>query len=139
MTATDLRMNWFGRNIKWFLPAIGLGTILSCLACIGMFVVLIFGTMKSSEPYQDALAILRSNSAAEQALGTPIRDGWYVTGSIGVSGSSGHAEFSFPVSGPKGSGTVTLIARRYGGRWTLTRLELTLNGSGRKIDLLENQ
>ncbi len=139
MAVTKNQTNWFGRNIKWFLPAIGVGTIFSCLACIGAFIFLIFGTMKSSEPYQDALAMLRSNSAAEQALGTPIHDGWYVTGSIGESGSSGHAELSFPVSGPKGSGTVNLIARRYGGRWTLTRLELIVNGSGRKINLLEKQ
>jgi hypothetical protein len=139
MVSTKQQMEWLGRNIKWLIPAIGLGTLLSCLLCVGAFVALIFGTMKSGDPYQQALAKIRASSAAQQALGTPIQDGWFVTGSIEVSGSSGNADMSIPVSGPQGSGTVHMVAIRYNGKWIISKLELTVNGSGRRINLLGSQ
>jgi hypothetical protein len=139
MAVTKIQTNWFGRHWKLVLSAIGLGVVLSWVLCIGAFVFFIFGTMKSGDPYQQALTKIRASSAAQQSLGTPIHDGWFVTGSLGVSGSSGNADMSFPVSGPKGSGIVHMVAFRYNGKWIINKLELTVNGSGRKINLLEKQ
>jgi hypothetical protein len=139
MVTANFQMNWFGRHWKLFISAIGLGVVLSWVLCIGAFVFFIFGTMKSGDPYQQALVKIRASSAAQQALGSPIQDGWFVTGSLGVSGGSGNADMSIPVSGPKGSGTVHMVAIRYNGKWIINKLELTVNGSGRRINLLAGQ
>lgn len=133
------RKDWFGRNWKWFLPITGLGVLIFCAGCIAAFFFLIFGTLKSSTPYQQALTKVRASPAAQQALGTPIQDGWIVTGSIEESGNSGTATFSIPVSGPKGSGTVNMTAVKSFSGWRITKLELVVKGSNRSINLLTGQ
>ena len=77
-----------------------------CIAFVLGILAIVFGAMRSSTPYQEAMQTINANSAAVEALGEPIEAGWLMSGSIETSGSSGTASFSIPVSGPKGSGTL---------------------------------
>jgi hypothetical protein len=58
-----------------------------------------------------------------------------VTGSINVDGTSGRAELSMPLSGPKARGSLNLKARKADGAWTFSRLVVEFD-DGRRIDLL---
>ena len=137
MEETMEKKGWFGRNWKWFVPVVGCGTILVCVGCVGIIVVTVFGAIKSSDVYEEAFIRVQENSAAQQALGEPIKDGFLVSGSIEITGSTGSADFTIPVSGPKASGTVYVVARRSAGVWEYTTLELELSESGERIDLLK--
>ena len=66
---------------------------------------------------------------------TPISEGFMPSGSVNVSGSTGTANLSISISGPKGSGTITVEARRSGGNWTYQLLQVQIAGTGKIIDL----
>jgi len=42
-----------------------------------------------------------------------ITDGFFVLGKTNVSGTSGHADLTIPISGPKGKGTIYLVASKF--------------------------
>jgi len=126
---------WFRRNRKWFIPTL----IAIVLALIASFVtgllVFISTVMKSNEPYRHAMALVTRDRGAQAELGKPITAGFFITGNINVSGSSGSADFGIPVKGPLGSGTVYVVAKKSAGRWSYQTLELRVGGQP-DLDLL---
>ncbi|HVT02539.1 MAG TPA: cytochrome c oxidase assembly factor Coa1 family protein [Thermoanaerobaculia bacterium] len=134
-----MNTNWWSRNWKWFVPV----GCLSSLLLIGAFIALImsfaFGIMKSSEPYKVALSKAKANAAVVEALGTPIKEGYFTSGSVNVSGPSGSAELAIPISGPKGSGTIYLEARKSAGEWSFSKLAVKVDKTTRRIDLLDQR
>ena len=98
MTTTK-RGNWLERNWKWFVPAVCLGLIAVIIAFIVGIVMLIVGAMRQSEVYQTATAAAQQNPQVIQALGTPIEPGLFFSGQINISGPSGNADISIPISG----------------------------------------
>jgi len=139
MENVSAKQGWLNRNWKWFVPVVAIVLILVCVGCLVLFGATIFGTIKSSDVYQLALARAQENTAAVAALGSPIEAGFFVSGSINVSGPSGSADLSIPVSGPKGSGTLYVVAKKSAGVWEFTTLELEVADSGGRIDILREQ
>lgn len=130
------KKNWFDRNWKWFVPLAclwGLAVVAGFCALIACFA---FGLMKTSDVYKEALARAKANPAVVRALGAPMREGLFVSGSIQVSGPSGNAELSIPLSGPTGKGTIFLEARKSAGRWSFAKLFVEVDGTRERIDLL---
>jgi Cytochrome oxidase complex assembly protein 1 len=108
------------------------------IAGIALFVAIFAGTfaiLKHSEAYQMGLAQLQSNASATAALGTPITGG-RPNGSISTENANGKASLTFPVSGPKASGTAFVEAIRKDGVWSLTRLAFKLDGSDSVIEII---
>jgi len=104
---------------------------------IGLFAVAMVGIIwlfPHSQPYMMAAERLKQNPAAIEALGSPISTG-FPMGHISASDDRGEAELSFSATGPKGSGTVHLEARKTLGTWRFNRLELELDDGARTIDL----
>jgi hypothetical protein len=64
-----------------------------------------------------------------------MRVGWLITGSINTAGSSGDASFDIPVSGPKGKGTIFVVAKERANRWELESLEVDVEGLIYPIEL----
>ena len=129
------RSSWLGRNWIWALP-LGCLTLLALfLASIAALVVFVFGFVTRSDVYQHALSEARSSPALVEALGEPVEPGWYVTGTINVTGASGNADSSFPIPGPKGSGTLYVSARKRAGVWSYDLMEVALDEGGGRIDL----
>jgi|ERR1700722_5396952 len=142
------KKSWWGRNWGWFVP----------LGCVGIFVVVAglfaivaiagFHLMRSSTPYQLAVAAAKADPRVMAALGTPIKEGYLFTGNVkeqanwsaGTSGmaSSGQADFSIPIYGPKGRGTLRAIGTMSAGKWTFKVLSVTVTETGKFIDLNEN-
>jgi hypothetical protein len=124
---------------KWVLFGCGgcLALIaLAALAGVGIF-MFIFGALKSSDVYQLSLKRAQETPQVQAALGTPIEPGFMMSGSVDVGTSGGTADFNFPVSGPKGAGTVTAKATKpAGGDWIYSILQVKIDASGEVIDLL---
>ena len=104
------RTSWHRRHPKWFGWAIGAGAFVVLIAMTLLMLAFVFGFMKSSDAYTGALARVRSAPAVVTAIGAPIKEGWFVTGNINVSGPTGLAELAIPVSGPRGDGRVICLA-----------------------------
>ena len=129
--------NWWGRNWKWFVPLGCLGTLALFAGFIVLIACLVFGMMKSSDAYKVAVAKAKANPSVQKALGTPIEEGLLVQGNINVSGPSGQADLSIPISGPDGNGTIQVAATKAAGQWTFTTLVVEVDSTGQRIDLLE--
>lgn len=128
--------DWLTRNWKWFVPVIVVVAIIMCCGCIVTFVGTISMAMKSSGAYQQAVIITQESSAAKEYLGSPIEPKFWMSGSISENGGSGNAELAIPVSGPNGSGTVFVVAAKSAGLWDFHTLDLVVDDTGERIDLL---
>ncbi|MEA2165177.1 MAG: hypothetical protein QOK37_3304 [Thermoanaerobaculia bacterium] len=120
--------------LKWGLIGCGTLTVLGVIFAV-VLVVVVFGAMKKSDVYKEALSRAQNSPAVQAALGTPIEAGMMVSGSINVDSTGGHATLDFPISGPKGKGVVHAVATRTGEKWEYTALTVKPE-NGALIDLL---
>src|SRR5947207_2453356 len=119
------RPGWWSLNWKWFVPT---GCCLTPLVLVGGFaaflILVVFGAMKQTDVYKIAVARAKADSRVIAALGTPIQEGWYLSGNTNVNGGSGDADLSIPLSGPKGKATVYAVATKSGGEWSYSKLQV---------------
>jgi hypothetical protein len=127
--------SWFGRNWMWAVPLGCLTAIALFIGSIAAIVVFVFGLIARSDVYQYALEQARSSPSVVEALGSPIEPGWYLSGTINVTGASGDADIAIPISGPKGAGTLYASAKKRAGVWNYDVLEVALDAGGERIDL----
>lgn len=132
------RTGWWGRNWKWFVPTGCMGMLLLVVGFAFFIIAIVFGALKSSDAYKDALAKAKADSRVVNALGSPIEDGMFISGKTNVSGTSGHADMTVPISGPKGKGTIYFVASKFAGQWTFSKLMVEIAGTGQRIDLIED-
>ena len=112
--------------------------LLLAVGFIFVIVSIVFGAMKSSDAYKAALAKAKADPRVVNALGSPITDGFFVGGQTNVSGTSGHADMTVPISGPNGKGTIYFVASKFAGQWTFSKLMVEVAKTGQRIDLIED-
>jgi len=123
------------RGCLWLIVAIPVILILVCGGIFGGIFVLVVGTIRSSEPYQMALEQVQRDPQVIERLGEPIEDATvFPTGNVNVANDRGTANLQFAVKGPKGRADVSTQARRAGGKWGLTKLDVTF-GDGQRASL----
>jgi hypothetical protein len=133
------RKGWLSRNWKWVVGLLGGVILLSCICAVGAAGIAgagvygAFSLLKNNPVYGQALDIVRGDRRAQQMLGTPIEAGWYIRGEISETGATGEADFSIPVSGPKGSGRIDVVAEKSRGEWTITLLQLVMDGTHERL------
>jgi len=110
--------------------------VVMVVAFVAAIISFAFGTIKSSYVYQQAIAKTRSNPAVIRELGEPIKPGWLVSGQLSLNEASGRADLSIPISGPKKSGTVYVLAVKKLGKWDFSALEVEVEGESKRINLL---
>ena len=122
---------------------IGLAVGLGCFAIIAVIALLVggglfaaFKTVKESGPLPAGLELARSNPAVVESLGEPIKVGMRMSGDIHFNNDGGSADVWFPISGPKGAGSLHLVGTRQNEQWTFDVAEVVLDDSGTTIDLL---
>lgn len=123
--------------LKWGLIGCGAAGVL-LVAFIAVIVVVVFGAIKRSDVYQEALRRVQNDPAVTAALGTPIEAGFYVTGNVNLDANGGHAKFDFPVSGPKGKADVHAVATMNGSKWEYSELTVT-PANGAVINVQQNE
>lgn len=127
--------NWWQRNWKWVVPVAG-GILLVGITCAVLLFMILFGALKSSDVYQMALKEAQSNPDVVRVLGEPVKPGWWLSGLINVSGSSGHANLTVPISGPREAGTLYIVATKTAGQWQFSTLEVAVADQAEHINLL---
>lgn len=127
---------WWSRNWKWFVPT---GCCLTPLVLGGLFaafiILVVFAALKQTDVYQTAVTRAKTDQRVTSALGTPIEEGWFLRGNTNISGGSGEADLTIPISGPKGKGTIYAVATKSAGDWTYSKLVVKIDSSGETIDL----
>ena len=106
------------------------------LVFVGSILVIVFSAMKSTEVYKEALARAKADSAVIEALGSPIKDGFLMSGNTNVNGASGESNLAIPISGPKGKGTIYVSANKSLGQWNYSGLTVEVGQTHERIDLL---
>jgi len=119
------------------------GIIMAVFVCtaivIGLAVGIIaftFGSLKSTAVYQEAVAQATDNPEVINALGEPIETGFFLSGSVNINNADGDAELSIPLSGSKRDGTLYVEAIKTSGEWNFHVLEVEVEGSSGRINLL---
>ncbi len=112
-------------------PAIAVIVVLAGLALLYLY----DHRLRASAALATALKLVSHSAEAKAALGEPIRAGLGVRGTVDDSFASGYAILAAPVSGPKGKGTLYVVANRLGSDWDIEREVLQTGVESRKIDL----
>lgn len=131
------RKNWWQRNWKWFVPT----GCLTLIALFAVFIVAIFFTvtsmMKESTPYMESYKTATTNSYVIDRLGEPIEQKGTLQGNISIKNNTGEANLTIPLRGPKGEGTIHVIANKYNGKWSYEKMSISIESTKEVIDLLE--
>jgi hypothetical protein len=128
---------WWERNWKWCVPAAFVTVVGLGVAFVILVFSLVFGMMKNSTPYREAVARARANPEVRNVLGTPVAEGRFTTGSINTVNDSGRANLNIPISGPHGKASIHVEATKSSGTWTCSRMEVQIPGHA--PILLENR
>ena len=107
---------------------------LAAFAVIGVvaFVLIVFANL---EPFDTIKQEARTNPQIAERTGTPVKVGWFVSGSVNQHNQSGNADVSVSVSGPLASGTLRMVSTRRNGVWQVRKMLLTLDGTGQAVAL----
>ena len=119
---------------KWGCGGCALVSVLG-VAAIVVLAFIIFSFIKSSDAYRGAREKVVNDPRVIAALGSPVTDGYWVSGTVNVRDHSGEADFQFPISGPKGRAHVHAVGTRDRNGWTYSELTVTPS-NGPPIEVL---
>ncbi|MGH8102718.1 MAG: cytochrome c oxidase assembly factor 1 family protein [Chthoniobacterales bacterium] len=125
---------WWSRNWMWFVPTGCFSLLVLFAIFVAGIVVIVFGALKSTDVYKTAVARAKANIEVRAALGDDVHPGILLSGNTNVSGGSGQADLSIPISGSKGKGTIYVVATKSAGEWNYSQLVVKTEG-GETIDL----
>lgn len=128
--------SWFSRNWKWFVPTLAAGCVAVPVGMIAMIMLMVFGLIKGTTPYKVAVQEASTDQRVIDRIGEPVKVGWWVAGSTETTGPSGSADLMFPVSGPGGTLTIYVEARKSAGVWTYQKLMAGSETLEQRINLL---
>ncbi|MFC1745487.1 cytochrome c oxidase assembly factor Coa1 family protein [Candidatus Riflebacteria bacterium] len=99
-----------------------------------LFLIMLF---KRSAVYKEALSKTKADAKVMKILGTPIKEGFLVTGSIKNPWSKGgRAWLTIPIYGPSARGTLHVNAVSDGEKWDM-ELEVKIEATGESIKVGE--
>ncbi len=130
--------NWWKRNWTWFVPIGCLSGLVLFVAFVVSIALIVFSAMKSTDVYKGALTRAQAHPSVIEALGSPIKEGFLLSGSTNVNGASGEANLSIPISGPNGKGIIYVAATKSLGRWNYSGLIVEITKTHQRIDLLRS-
>lgn len=132
--APVVQKSWWGRNWKWVVPV---GCLVPMLCCVSFGAVTYLGVSKfitGSPVFAEALGRASGHPDVRSTLGEPLMPGFGIQGELKESGEGGNADFSVPLEGPKGKGTLRVKAQRERGKWEFSRIDV--EAGGKTIDVL---
>jgi hypothetical protein len=134
-----MRRGWLEQHPRWKIPAGCLILILLMAGFATVVLTAITTSFHNSDVYKQAKARATENSQVRAALGEPIQPAWIVSGQLNVNGSTGGANLSIPISGPRPRGRIHAVANKSGGVWRFTQLDVSVVGKSASIDVLSVQ
>ena len=130
--------SWWGRNWPWVLPVGG------CLTVILLFVfgigAIFFGVskaLKNSTPYEYAVDLATNHPDVIEIMGEPVETDGMLSGNISLDSSGGDVDFTIPLRGPNGEGTLVVIGDKIDNEWIYEKLYVLIKENNEQINLLD--
>jgi len=124
------------KKSPWVWIGIGCGIAVAGLVVfVAVILFVVFGAIRKSTPYQEALQRAQNDPRVVAALGSPVKAGLIFSGNIHTENQDGEAKLDIPISGPKGSASLHVVASKMRGRWYYNQIIVTPR-SGPEIDLM---
>jgi Cytochrome oxidase complex assembly protein 1 len=130
---------WLHRNRKWFYPTLVVACLMAVVGLVFLVVAGVSSAFRNSYPYKVAVQRAEASPEVADRIGHPLKFGWFTSGKITYNGPQGLAMFNIPVFGPKGRGTIEVVAKMRAHRWTFETLQVDVEGQDQPIPLLEPQ
>ena len=127
---------WFDRHPAWKIPFACLILVLLGGVFGGGVFLLVESSFHHSEVYAQAMARAGEDMQVRDRMGAPLTAAWLVCGNLHFKGSSGYADLSIPISGPRQQGTIRAVAVKSAGIWRFKQLVVNVEGQTESIDLL---
>ena len=132
--------SWFSRNWLWFIPLTGcLGFILLIVLGVGAAFFGVSQIMTSSTPVEYAIEQASKNKLVIENLGQPIEKYGIPSGNISLTNDDGNVDFSIPIRGDKGEGTLIVRGIKIDGEWVYEDLYVHIKETQEEINLLEKE
>src|SRR6516225_8714879 len=125
------------KQVVWITVAAVSAVLLFIVLLVSGIVAVVFGAMKSSDPYRFAMQTASHDRRVNAKLGSPVHAGWLISGNISVNNDSGKADLSIPVRGGIYKGAIHVVATKSEGEWTYQQLTLKVGDDSAPVDLLE--
>jgi hypothetical protein len=122
--------------VVWAIVAVFSGLLLLVVLFVGAILAVVFGALRSSDPYRFAIQTATHDPRVIARLGSPISTGWLMNGSIKEHNDSGEADLSIPVHGSIHKGAIHVVATKSQGEWTYQQLKLRVEDGSDQLDLL---
>ena len=133
-----MKKSWLERNPLWKIPF----GCLTLVLLLGLFIITLFTVINTSfrrsDVYKEAMSRATGSLQVREQLGEPIKPAWLISGQLNVRGSTGSANLSIPILGPRGRGLIRAVAQK-SGVWRFTCLRVSIEGQPGNIDLLSAQ
>ena len=113
------KTNWWQGNWKWFVPVGCFSMLLLFVAFVVSIALIVFSAVKATDVYKDALARAKATFSVIQMLGSPIKEGFLVSGNTNVNGASGEAEPVHPYLRSERKGNDLRGGNKSLGEWTI--------------------
>ncbi|MDO6812695.1 cytochrome c oxidase assembly factor Coa1 family protein [Tenacibaculum soleae] len=144
MMREQKQKSWFGRNWGWVVPVGGCGC-----GCIGLILLFVFGIgaaffgiseiITNATPVEHAIKQAEKNKKVRSFLGEPIEKYGIPSGNISINNNDGDVDFSIPISGPNGKGTLIVRGIRTNGEWIYEDLYVRIKETHEEINLLAQE
>ncbi|WP_299003153.1 cytochrome c oxidase assembly factor Coa1 family protein [uncultured Tenacibaculum sp.] len=130
--------SWFGRNWLWFIPLTGcLGFILLIVLGLGAAFFGVSNMINNATPVEYAIELATKNELVIKNLGEPIEKYGIPSGNISLTNDDGDVDFSIPIRGNIGEGTLVVRGIKIDGEWVYEDLYVRIRDTQEEINLLE--
>lgn len=120
-------------NLIWVI----LGAAAVCFLLVAGIIYIVMVFTKRTPPYRMAVDYLVSSAEVQTLLGPPLKPGWWISGkSVSVFGGEGFVSYMFEIRGSVDKATVSMMARKEANVWTVYKLSLRFEPSGKKLYLI---
>lgn len=126
LVSSPIQRSWIERHPRWKIPLGAVLILLFGVVCSvpGLFIAQ--RTIQHSGAYVEALVMAQAEPEVTNLLGDGWKPGLWTWGHFKSGTSSGYADLSIPVSGPRRSGTIEVVARKNDDQWFLRRVCLVV-------------
>lgn len=132
--------SWFGRNWLWFIPLTGcLGFILLIILGLGAAFFGVSNMINNATPVEYAIELATKNELVIKNLGEPIEKYGIPSGNISLTNDDGDVDFSIPIRGNVGEGTLVVRGIKIDGEWVYEDLYVRIRDTQEEINLLEKE
>jgi hypothetical protein len=134
--------SWLQRNWMWVVPTGGCGC-----GCVGLILLFVFGIgatlsgvskiFNDATPVKYATELAYKNPKIIANLGTSIKKDGNSSGTLSFLNNDGEIDFSIPIKGTIGTGTIIIRAIKVSGNWVYEDLYVLIKKTQEHINLLE--